>query len=78
MEPYQVLLLWVRVNLRVMAMKRNSIFPKAPRLEPHHQMQFSVITRTLVVGRGHASLQKCSWSEGKKKEKIMTNLLLSR
>ena len=35
-----------------MAIKRLSTFLKVPRLEPHHQMQFSVIPRTLVGGVG--------------------------
>ena len=30
-------------------MKGYSIFPKAPGLESHHQIQFSVISRTLVM-----------------------------
>ena len=34
------------VNLGVMAMKRYSTSPKAPRLKPHYQMQFIVIPRT--------------------------------
>ena len=33
----------------VMPMKENSTFLKAPGLESHHQMQFSVIYMTLVV-----------------------------
>ena len=37
-RPYQVLPLQARVDLGAMAMKRCSIFPKAPALlEPHHQ-----------------------------------------
>ena len=43
-----------RMNLREVAMKY-STFPKALGLEPHHQMQFNVILRTLVV-----TLQKYS------------------
>ena len=34
-----------RVDLRVMTMKENSRFPE---MEPHHQMQFNVITSTLL------------------------------
>ena len=45
--------LWVRVDRRAMAMKEYSTFPKAPRLQPHHQMQFCVISRTLVVERSY-------------------------
>ena len=33
-------------------MKGYSTFTKAPGLEPHYQMQFSVMHRTLVGGRG--------------------------
>ena len=47
--PYLVLSLRARVNLRAMAMKEYSTFPKAPALlEPHHQIVFSVLSRTLV------------------------------
>ena len=35
-----------------MAMKEYSAFPKAPGLEPHHQMQFSIIPRTPFFGEG--------------------------
>ena len=39
------------MDMRVIAMKGYSIFPKTPALlEPHHQMKFSVISRTLVGG----------------------------
>ena len=38
-RPYQVLPLWVRLDLGAMAMKGYSTFPKAPTLlEPHHQI----------------------------------------
>ena len=33
-----------------MAIKEYSTFSKAPGLEPHHQMQFSVTFRILVAG----------------------------
>ena len=37
--PYQVLPLWARVDLGVMAMKGYPVSPKAPALlEPHHQI----------------------------------------
>ena len=39
----------VRVKLRIMAMKGYSTFPKARGQEPHHQMQFSVITLIRVA-----------------------------
>ena len=38
------------VVLRVMVKKMYSTFLNAPELEPHHQMQFSVISRTLGWG----------------------------
>ena len=47
----QVLLQLVRVNPRVIVMKRYSIFPEALGLEPHHQVQFNVIPRTLIERR---------------------------
>ena len=38
-RPYQVLPLWARANLRAMAMKEYSVFPKAPALQqPHPQI----------------------------------------
>ena len=48
MGPQQVLPIWVKVDLGVMATKRYSTFPKAPGLEPRHQMQFSVVSKTLI------------------------------
>ena len=42
--PYQVILIGTRVDLGVMAMKS---CPKAPKLKLDHQMQYSVIFRTL-------------------------------
>ena len=44
-----------------MAMKGYTTFPKAPRLEPHHQMQFNVISKTLLRKR-LTPLQRCSQS----------------
>ena len=51
MGPEEILPLWVRVNLGVMAMKRYSILPKAPGPEPHYQIHFSVIPKTNNDGR---------------------------
>ena len=39
----------VGVELRGIAMKEYSTFPKTPELEPHHQMQFSAISRTTHI-----------------------------
>ena len=47
----------IRVDLRVIAMKRLSTFPKVPGLEPHHRMHFSVLARTLVGGWSYPSTQ---------------------
>ena len=44
----QVLSFWVRVDLGVMTVKEYSTFSKDLELEPHHQMQFSIISRTLL------------------------------
>ena len=46
MGPQQVLVLWVSGGLKVMAMKRGTIFSRAAELESHDRMQFSVIPRT--------------------------------
>ena len=40
-DPYQVLPLQVRVNLRAMVMKGCSSFTKAQGLEPHHQIEYA-------------------------------------
>ena len=48
--PKQALPLWIRVNLCAMAMKEYSTLPKTPGQEPHHQMQFNFISKTLVGG----------------------------
>ena len=45
-DPYMHYSSWVRMNLGMIAMSDFKI-NKAPELEPHHQMQFSVISRTL-------------------------------
>ena len=45
--PFQV---WV--DLGIMAMKGYSTYLKSPKLKPHHQMQFNVISRTLIHGGG--------------------------
>ena len=39
----------VRADLRVIAMKGYSTQPKALRVKSHHQIQFSVIHRTLKI-----------------------------
>ena len=44
-----------------MAINVYSTFPKATALEPHYQMLFIVISRTLVGSRGLTPLQKCDW-----------------
>ena len=48
----QLLIVLNRVNLGAMAMKGYVIYPKVQELESHHQMEFSVKFRTLVVGEG--------------------------
>ena len=46
-QLYQVLSLWARLDLGVVAMKRHSAFPKAPvLLEPHHQIVQCYILET--------------------------------
>ena len=51
----------VRVNLAVISMKRYSTFPPKPRLELYNQIQFRVISWTLVREGSLTSLQRCSW-----------------
>ena len=53
MKPLQVLPPRLRVDIGVMAVKEwDSTLPESPELEPHYQIQFSVITRTLFLGGG--------------------------
>ena len=47
MRPQQVLASPVRLDLRVIIRKGYFTLCRAPELEPHHQMQFNVIFRTL-------------------------------
>ena len=60
MEFKQVLPLGIRVELRVIAVKRYFTLTRSPELETHHLMQFSLIPRTplLVCGGGLAPLQR--------------------
>ena len=39
------------MNLGVMSMKGYPTFPKAPGLDPHHQMQFRIIFKLLLPGK---------------------------
>ena len=57
MRPLKVLLHRVRVYLGVMVLKGYYTLLRAPELEPHHQMLFSVISRTsLFFGGGEEFL----------------------
>ena len=59
MKSYQILPLRVRVDLGViMATKGLSTFHKAPELETHYKMQFSVISRTLIGRVGVLTLSQ--------------------
>ena len=46
--PWQALTVQVRLDPVVIAMKGYCTFPRAPGLEPHHQMQFTAIPWTLA------------------------------
>ena len=55
MGPKQLISLQIRVDLRVMVMRKYYKLSKCPRVEPHHRMQFSFIFRTLLFGeRGYS------------------------
>ena len=58
MEPKQVLPLWVRMYVRVMAIKGYSTLPWFPELSYliHHQMQFSVHTQKTPFFLGEVGL----------------------
>ena len=49
-----------RVDLGVMAIEECSTLLRAPELEPHHQMQFSVIPRTRFLGGDLLFYRECS------------------
>ena len=49
MESKQILSFQVRVDLGIMAMKEYSTLPRSLELELLHQMQFSIIPRTLLT-----------------------------
>ena len=46
----QIHLTQLKVDLGAMALNRCSTFPRDPELQPHHQMQFSVIFKTAPFG----------------------------
>ena len=48
MEPKQAIAIQDRVDQEVMAVKGLYTFSKAPGLEPHYQILFSVISNTLI------------------------------
>ena len=48
MEPWKILPLWVRVDIRIMVMAGYSTFPKDQGQESHHQIQFLIITRRIT------------------------------
>ena len=50
MGPYLILPFRVKVDMRTIAIKEYSKLLKAPGVEPHQQMLFSVISRSVVVG----------------------------
>ena len=58
--------LQVRVDQRVIATKRYFILDRVPELEPHHRMQFSVITETpLLIWKCLAIQQRMLWAFSK-------------
>ena len=58
MGPWQKLPLPIKVDLGVMTMNEYSTHPRSRELEPHHQMQFNVLLRTLLVVGGLTPLQR--------------------
>ena len=62
MKTLQVLSLQVRLNLGIIAMKEYCALTRVPELEPHHQMQFSVISRLAITpqqGKQSAYFKPC-------------------
>ena len=49
MEPSQVLLLHIRVDLEVMAIKGYYTLLRVWKLEPYHRMQFNVESQDIIV-----------------------------
>ena len=74
MRPQQVLLLQVREDQGLMALKRYSTFPKAPGPELHHPMQFSIIFQAtcrdsiseIIVAQSAGAVEytECASAEG--------------
>ena len=67
-DPLQVLSLCVKVDLGAMVIKKYSTCSRGPELEPHRQMQFSVIPWILVLlinrwdpNKYHPSRSEWSW-----------------
>ena len=61
-DTKMLLPLWARVYLGAMVMKGYSTLPSSPELLPHHQMQLSVIPRTLVRFSSSYDGVKIEWS----------------
>ena len=76
MGPKQILLC-LKVDQRVIAMKRYSILPKDPVLDLHCWMQFNVIPKTLIGRkRDLAPLQRCIWrilQQANRAENVLEN-----
>ena len=56
MGPEQVLPHSVEVNLGIMAVKKYFKFPRASGVEPHHQIQISVIPGHTLVCVGESNI----------------------
>ena len=73
MGSKQVLPLQVRVDMGLMTIKGYSTFPRSQDLEPHHQMLFNIILRTILFwesmsypsGRGYNQhiLSLANWAD---------------
>ena len=53
----RVLPLQAKVNMGIIAMKRHSIFLRAPELDPYHQIQLHIILRIIFFGEGLIPMQ---------------------
>ena len=75
MGTEQVLPLRISLDLGVMTMKGYSTFPKAPGLEPHHQMDHNHIQASNLSSKKQSahSTTPADWAENIKKANYYVN-----
>ena len=61
-----------------MAMKGHSTLPRAPELDPHHQMQFNVIPRTFFIKRLSKLSSNAAIQSSKKHATVQISLTVKK